>query len=169
MAVLALATVRLLALPPTGQTMMTSTTVKAVAMCASERDSSSGTRWTIPTGMSRAKHTTARAAVAPATRRTALTGEQNDNQMKRKMNSIATGDLFGHPRTNAKVASMIAAGQSPDGLEFFARELEIENRMLRDALTACHAAMLGKVNPKHPAWGVLFAAQDSSPNEQADL
>ncbi len=74
--------------------------------------------------------------------------------------AVATGDLFGHPRTNAKVASMIAAGQSPDGLEFFARELEIENRMLRDALTACHAAMLGKVNPKSPAWALLYRAQD---------
>ena len=33
--------------------------------------------------------------------------------------------------------------------------------LLDAAATACHAAMLGKVNPKSPAWKVLFAAQDS--------
>lgn len=32
--------------------------------------------------------------------------------------------------------------------------------LLDAAAIACHAAMLGKVNPKSPAWGVLFAAQD---------
>lgn len=36
------------------------------------------------------------------------------------------------------------------------------------ALTACHSAMLGKVNPKHPAWGVLYAAKDSDLPNKAD-
>ena len=48
------------------------------------------------------------------------------------------------------------------------RKLELELAGLKQrtflseaAVTACHSAMLGKVNPKHPAWGVLYAAQDA--------
>lgn len=32
----------------------------------------------------------------------------------------------------------------------------------RAALVSCHSAMLGKVNPKHPAWALLYAAEDSA-------
>lgn len=52
------------------------------------------------------------------------------------------------------------------------RETKREILGLRDAaarmdlldatLTACHAAMLGKVNPKSPAWKMIYAAQDSA-------
>lgn len=57
------------------------------------------------------------------------------------------------------------------------RETKREILGLRDAaarmdlldatLTACHAAMLGKVNPKSPAWKMIYAAQDSAPNNKA--
>lgn len=52
------------------------------------------------------------------------------------------------------------------------RETKREILGLRDAagrmdlldatLTACHAAMIGKVSPKSPAWKMISAAQDSS-------
>ncbi len=29
------------------------------------------------------------------------------------------------------------------------------------AVNACHAAMLGKVHPKSPAWGLVYAVQDA--------
>jgi len=48
------------------------------------------------------------------------------------------------------------------------RDLELRNATLEQrvllaetAVTACHAAMLGKVNPKHPAWGCVYAVQDA--------
>jgi len=60
---------------------------------------------------------------------------------------------------------------SPNGtvvLADFARTLEVETQNLKIALslsdialTACHAAMLGKVNPKDKAWCCLYAAQDA--------
>lgn len=45
------------------------------------------------------------------------------------------------------------------------QELELERRrrvLAETAVTCCHSAMLGKVNPKHPAWGVVFAVQDAA-------
>lgn len=33
-------------------------------------------------------------------------------------------------------------------------------RLAEDACSAAHSAMLGKVNPKHPAWGVIYAVAD---------
>jgi len=47
----------------------------------------------------------------------------------------------------------------------------LERRLLlaETAVTACHSAMLGKVNPKHPAWGCVYAVQDAPavmPNEK---
>ncbi|WP_043586705.1 hypothetical protein [Geminisphaera colitermitum] len=51
------------------------------------------------------------------------------------------------------------------------REIKCEILGLRDAasrmdlldatITACHSAMLGKVNPKNPAWKMIYAVQDS--------
>lgn len=40
---------------------------------------------------------------------------------------------------------------------------KLERRLLlaETAVTACHSAMLGKVNPKHPAWGCVYAVQDA--------
>lgn len=34
------------------------------------------------------------------------------------------------------------------------------------AVTCCHSAMLGKVNPKHPAWGCVYAVQDAAKKGQ---
>lgn len=45
------------------------------------------------------------------------------------------------------------------------RELAAEKKrrvLAETAVTCCHSAMLGKVNPKHPAWGVVFAVQDAA-------
>ncbi len=33
-------------------------------------------------------------------------------------------------------------------------------RLAEDACSVAHSAMLGKVNPKSPAWGVIYAVQD---------
>lgn len=48
-------------------------------------------------------------------------------------------------------------------------EMELElaaersRRLLAETtVTACHSAMLGKVNPKHPAWGCVYAVQDGA-------
>ena len=34
------------------------------------------------------------------------------------------------------------------------RDLQKRVLLAETAVTACHSAMLGKVNPKHPAWGL---------------
>lgn len=69
-------------------------------------------------------------------------------------------------RAQLKLIQHVPVIVQRDRAEAAAMKLRVENRELRAALTACHSAMLGKVNPKHPAWGVLFAAQDSSPNNR---
>lgn len=50
-----------------------------------------------------------------------------------------------------------------------ARTLERENAALKKRIAmadatvvACHSAMLGKVNPKHPAWGLVYAYEDQA-------
>lgn len=71
-------------------------------------------------------------------------------------------------RAQLKLIQRVPVIVQRDRAEAAAMKLRVENRELRAALTACHSAMLGKVNPKHPAWGVLFAAQDSSPNPASE-
>lgn len=72
------------------------------------------------------------------------------------------------PRTDAAFAKYIHDA-SPIPFRDFARQLEIENGDLRKrvalaeaAVVAAHSAMLGKVNPKHPAWGCIYAVQDAA-------
>jgi hypothetical protein len=76
------------------------------------------------------------------------------------------------PLTDAAFAAYIHDA-SPIPFRDFARTLEEENIELRRrvllaeiAVTAAHSAMLGKVNPKHPAWGCIYAVQDSKPPRQ---
>ena len=48
-----------------------------------------------------------------------------------------------------------------DEIRSLADQLKTSMLISDAALTACHSAMLGNVHPKHPAWGVLFSAQDN--------
>lgn len=59
----------------------------------------------------------------------------------------ATGGTQGTPRTDAKVAEMIALNQSPDGLEFFARQLERELAEARAENTRLRAALATSKDP----------------------
>lgn len=55
------------------------------------------------------------------------------------------------------------ANSGANKLNATVRELDAERSrrvLVEAAVTACHSAMLGNFNPSHPAWGVLFAAQD---------
>lgn len=91
-----------------------------------------------------------------------------------KLSTTMTTDPDGKPYAhNAEQAEAhkqaLADGDGPVSNETaraYLAAYRADNVKLRAALTACHSAMLGKVHPKHPAWGVLFAAQDSSPNNK---
>ena len=63
-------------------------------------------------------------------------------------------------RAQLKLIQHVPVIVQRDRAEAEAMKLRVKNRELRAALTACHSAMLGKVNPKHPAWDVLFAVTE---------
>lgn len=63
-------------------------------------------------------------------------------------------------RAQLKLIQHVPVIVQRDRAEAEAMKLRVKNRELRAALTACHSAMLGKVNPKHPAWAVLFAVTE---------
>ena len=87
--------------------------------------------------------------------------------------SVSAGSVSETPRTDAMCVDYSGPLSFVGDEQFlpadFARTLERDlkaerkRRVLAEAtVTACHSAMLGKVNPKHPAWGCVFAVQDAA-------
>ena len=87
--------------------------------------------------------------------------------------SVIAGSVSETPRTDAKCVdysgplSFVGDEQflPADFARTLERELEAERKrrvLAETTVTACHSAMLGKVNPKHPAWGCVYAVQDAA-------
>lgn len=63
---------------------------------------------------------------------------------------------------NHAVPSDTVEGQREEQREVLGlRDAATRMDLLDATITACHSAMLGKVNPKNPAWKMIYAAQDS--------
>lgn len=73
------------------------------------------------------------------------------------------------PRTDAAKHNYIKQALPETNVFEPMREMEREITALKKRITladatvvACHSAMLGKVNPKHPAWGCVYAYEDQA-------
>jgi hypothetical protein len=75
------------------------------------------------------------------------------------------------PRTDAAKKNYIEQALPITNIFDPMAEMEREITALKKRITladatvvACHSAMLGKVNPKHPAWGCVYAYEDQANN-----